>query len=122
VCRIEPDTRELPDRPRSTRASLQFNGFGVQNTRTSSSIPALIIVVSGSVGQLAIGSLQSTNIRIPLTVGDFARVGSVCGAGVLATGWEFPDAVMADGVPYISASTGLPSIKVDGVVESYTHA
>ena len=106
----------------STISSLQFNGFGVQNTGTSSPIYALMIIGSGSVGQLAIGALNSTNIRIPLTTGDFASVRSVCGAGVLATGWKFPDAVMADGVPYISASTGLPAIKIDGVVQSYTHA
>jgi hypothetical protein len=46
----------------------------------------------------------------------------VSGAGVLATGWEFPDAVMANEVPYISANSGLPSIKVGGVVEPYTPA
>ena len=38
---------------------------------------------------------------------------------MLATGWEFPDSVMADGVPYISATTGSPSIKVGGIVEPY---
>ena len=103
----------------STISTLQFNGFGVQNTGTSSSMEALMIIGSGSVGQLAIGSLNSTNIRIPMTMGGFASVGSVCGGGVLATGWKFPDAVMADQVPYISASTGLPSIKAGGVVELY---
>ena len=41
------------------------------------------------------------------------------GAGVLATGWEFPDALMANSVPYISATTDSPSIKVNGVVEPY---
>ena len=47
-----------------------------------------------------------------------------CGIGLRCRrsghGWEFPDAVMADGVPYISASTGMPSIKVAGIVEPYT--
>jgi hypothetical protein len=38
---------------------------------------------------------------------------------VLNTGWEFPDSVMCDGVPYISASTGKPAIKIDGKVEPY---
>jgi len=44
----------------------------------------------------------------------------VSGSGVLATGWKFPDEVMADGVPYISATNGLPSIKIGGVVEPYS--
>jgi len=55
------------------------------------------------------------------TANGFSSIGSVSGNGVLATGWEFPDAVMVDGVPYISANSGLPSIKVGGVVETYTH-
>lgn len=104
----------------SSIANVVFNGFALQDTSTSSSIPALLIIGSGTIGQLTIGSLNSSNIRIPATTAGFASVGSVCGAGVLGTGWEFPDDVMADEVPYISASTGLPSIKVAGVVEPYT--
>jgi len=38
---------------------------------------------------------------------------------VLATGWEFPDITMADGFPYISASTGKAAIKIDGIVKPY---
>jgi hypothetical protein len=38
---------------------------------------------------------------------------------VLATGWQFPNAVMSNNVPYISANSGLPSIKINGVVEPY---
>jgi len=103
----------------STIANLGFNGFSFLNTGSSSSMPALLFIGSGSIGQLTIDSVTSSNIRVPLSMNGFANVGSVCGAGVLRTGWEFPDAVMANGVPYISASTALPSIKVDGVVEPY---
>jgi len=73
---------------------------------------------SGSVGQFVIDSVNSTNVAQPAS--EFSSVGSVSGGGVLATGWEFPDAVMVDGVPYISESSGLPSIKINGVVEPYT--
>jgi hypothetical protein len=73
----------------------------------------------GSIGQLVLDSVSSNNIIAPVSAGGFSSVGTVSGAGVLATGWEFPDAVMADGVPYISASTGLPSIKINGVVQPY---
>lgn len=103
----------------STIANVVFDGFSVLNARTSSSMPMLLVIGSGSMGQLTINSVNSSNIQVPLRIEDFVNVGSVCGAGVLGTGWEFPDEVMANGVPYISASTGLPSIKVDGVVDPY---
>ncbi len=88
-----------------------FNGFAAQAS------PLLVGIVSGSIGQLILDFVDTSNIGAPTN--DFASIGSVSGTGVLATGWEFPDAVMADGVPYISASTGLPSIKINGVVEPY---
>ena len=103
----------------STIDQLSFNGFGVQDGGSSSPVPSLLNIGLGSIGQLVIDSLDTSNIRGPVSPGGFANVGSVSGAGVLATGWEFPDTVMADGVPYISANSGLPSIKVGGVVEPY---
>ncbi len=103
----------------STIDSLVFNGFALQDAKKFSPVPALLEIGSGSLGQLEIGPLSSTGIRIPLAMSSFAKVGSVIGTGVLATGWEFPDSVMMDEVPYISANTGLPSIKIGGVVEPY---
>ena len=97
----------------SSIETLVFNGFAVHDTIW---MPELLAIGSGSIGQLVLQSLNSNGIDAPVSGGDFSYIGSVSGAGVLATGWEFPDAVMADGVPYISASTGLPSIKFDGVV------
>ena len=103
----------------STIENLIFNGFGLQEPASSSPMPNLLNIGSGSIGQLVLDSLDSSHINAPVSAGGFSSVGFVSGAGVLATGWEFPDTVMADGVPYISASSGLPSIKVGGVVESY---
>jgi hypothetical protein len=94
--------------------NMQFNGFAAQNPKLE-----LLSIGKGSISQLIFDSLTSNNIKAPVSAGGFSRVGSVSGTGVLATGWEFPDSVMANEVPYISASTGLPSIKVGGVVESY---
>jgi hypothetical protein len=100
--------------------NLEFNGFSMQDASGSYyPTPELINIVSGSIGQLVLDALNSTHIKAPVSAGGFSNIGSVSGAAVLATGWEFPDAVMANGVPYISASTGLPSIKVGGVVEPY---
>jgi hypothetical protein len=98
---------------------LAFNGFGVQDAGVPIPVPQLLDIGQGSIGQLVLNSVTSNNIMAPVSEGGFASIGSVSGAGVLATGWEFPDAVMAEGVPYISASTGLPSIKIKGVVLPY---
>jgi hypothetical protein len=101
--------------------NLTFNGFSVQDGGSNSPMPNLLNIGSGSIVQLVVDSLDSHNINAPLSAGGFASIGSISGAGVLATGWEFPDAVMANGVPYISATSGMPSIKVDGVVEPYVY-
>jgi hypothetical protein len=79
----------------------------------------LFHIGSGSIGQLVLDSVNSENISTPVAIRGFSSVGSVSGSGVLTTGWKFPDAVMANEVPYISASSGLPSIKIGGVVKPY---
>jgi hypothetical protein len=98
---------------------LTLNGFAVQDVGEHISFPQLLDIGQGSIGQLVLNSVKSENIVAPVSGGGFAYVGTVSGAGVLATGWEFPDAVMANEVPYISANTGLPSIKINGVVMRY---
>jgi len=96
-----------------------FNGFAVQDAGLYSPIQALLNLKSASVGQMVINSLAGNNIATPMSSEQLLEVGSVCGSGVLATGLKFPDAVMADEVPYISANSGVPSIKVGGVIEPY---
>jgi Glycosyl hydrolases family 28 len=100
----------------STITNLEFNGFSMQDTAQE-----LLNLEGGSIGQLVLTSVDSKNIGAPMESGGYQRVGSVSGAGVLGTGWEFPNPIMANGVPYISAETGLPSIKINGVVEPYDH-
>jgi hypothetical protein len=104
----------------STINNLAFNGFTLQEAGSYSAVPKLINIGSGSIGQLVLDSIDSSHMTGAATANGFSNIGSVAGKGVLATGWEFPDAVMADGVPYISANSGLPSIKIAGVVEPYT--
>ncbi|MGA8532123.1 MAG: glycosyl hydrolase family 28 protein [Acidobacteriaceae bacterium] len=99
---------------------LQFDGFTAQQAGFTGPATALLNLGPGSIGQFVVNSLDSGHITSPVLTGEFASVGIVTGTGVLATGWRFPDDVMADGVPYISATTGLPSIKVGGAVEAYT--
>jgi hypothetical protein len=104
--------------------SLVFNGFDLQDAGSYSNAQELLNLGSASIEQLVINSLDSSNIKAPVSAGGFASFASnsVSGAALLATGWEFPDAVVANGVPYISANSGAPSIKVNGVVEPYSQA
>jgi glycosyl hydrolase family 28 len=104
----------------SSISNLTLSGYALTGGSSQSTTPVLINIGSGSVGQLVINSVDSADIAGPVSSGGFASIGTVSGSGVLATGWEFPDNVMADDVPYISASDGLPSIKVNGVVEPYS--
>jgi hypothetical protein len=96
----------------SSISNLVFNGFESQANE-------LLNIGKGSIGQLVLNSLVTTHIEAPMSLAAFSNIGSVSGTGVLDTGWEFPDFVMANGVPYISANSHLPSIKVGGVVEPY---
>lgn len=99
--------------------SLLFNGFTVADAGSYSRTLELISVNSSSIGQLVLDSLDNHNFSELLSAGGFSCVKCVSGTGVLATGWEFPDVVMANNVPYISVTTGMPSIKVDGVIVPY---
>jgi hypothetical protein len=105
----------------STINNLTFNGFALQDAGSYSSIPDLITIGSGSIGELVLDAMNSSNITAPVSASGFSSIGAVSGSGtaVLATNWEFPDAVMANEVPYISANSGLSSIKINGVVEPY---
>jgi hypothetical protein len=105
----------------STIENIEFSGFAVQDAPGSSyaAAPELLNVASGTIKQVAINGVDSALIKAPVSAGRFSSVGSFCGAGVLATGWQFPDSSMADETPYISASTHRPSIKVRGVVLPY---
>jgi len=101
-------------------SALEFNGFALQDLRAFGMAPDLITVSAGSITQLIIEGVDSTRITSPVSPGGFSSIGTVSGHGVLKTDWPFPDGVMANGVPYISATTGSPSIKIDGVVEPYS--
>lgn len=105
----------------STIGTLRLNGFSAQDPAGSTlpASPALVSLAPGSVGQLILDAVDPEHLAAPVTAGGFASLGSVSGAGVLATGWFFPDGVMANGVPYLSASTGRGAIKVNGVVQAY---
>lgn len=105
----------------STINTLEVNGFSVVDPAGTSyaASPELLNIGSGSIGQLVLDGVTSTNISAPVSSGGFSDIGTVSGSGVLATEWEFPDSVMANQTPYISATNGQASIKVGGVVHPY---
>ena len=94
--------------------NLVFNGFGVE-----SPVPELLKIGRGSIHELVIESLDPTGVTTLVSAGGFSDIGLIAGAGVLATGWEFPDTIMASGVPFLSASSGTPSIVQAGQVVPY---
>lgn len=104
----------------STIANVTFNGFAVLGPQGSNPmIPAFLEIGSGSIEQLVLTNVNAEEIQTPISANEFGNIELVSGAGVLATGWEFPNGIMANGVPYISENSGLPSIKIGGVVEPY---
>ena len=105
----------------SSISNLVINGLSIQDStgKSYSAMRSLVDAAAGSLGNLILNRVDSTLIQAPCAPAQFSDINTVEGAGVLATKWEFPDSVMADGVPYISSTTGEPSIKVNGVVQPY---
>jgi hypothetical protein len=103
----------------SSIANFTINGLEIDDSYQAASATANL--GNGSLGQLTIDAVDSIRIAAPVAGAGLATVANVTGAGLalLDTGWEFPDWVMCDGVPYILAESGMASIKVDGVVEPY---
>jgi hypothetical protein len=99
--------------------NLALNGFSLIDAGSYSPARDLLQFPLGSIGQVVINTVESSHILSAASASGFANITTVSGTGVLATGWKFPDAVMANGVPYISANSGLPSIKINGLVELY---
>ncbi len=100
----------------STFKRIELNGFSIQaaSGTTRVTVPYLLTCDSSSfIQQIVINAVDSTGITNLLNTYPSGCV--VSGAGVLATGWAIPDANMANNVPFISATSGVPSIMVGGV-------
>lgn len=92
----------------ATVATMRFNGFNVVNAG-GGAVPYLFDFTQtggGTITHLIIDSLCSDNITTHVRSGNWGSVALISGAGVLATGWEFPDALMAIGTTWISATGG----------------
>jgi polygalacturonase len=105
----------------STIDQIEFSGFSVQDAPGSSyaATPDLLAIASGTIGQVVINTLDGSHVTALTSAGRFASIGKISGAGVLATGWQFPDNSMANETPYLSANSHRASIKLGGVVKPY---
>ena len=131
-CRIYRSTRgsaaafgvyARKDAAGSVIEKLAIEGFAIENEagQNFAPVPYLIDTTFVTINELYIGSLDPKNIAALVNpANEFKGIGTISGPGVLATGFEIPDNVMADNVPYLSATgknRGKPSIKLGGKVK-----
>lgn len=87
---------------------LTIRGYKIADEagQSFSAIPYLLNIGSGSsIGELFIESLDPKNITaLVSSANGWTNITSVAGAGVLACGFQIPDALMAVNTPYISAT------------------
>lgn len=102
-----------------------IDGYDVmdQAGQTFSPLPYLLNIGTGNqIGELFIKSLDPTNITSLVdSTNGFTNITQVNGPGVLASGFQFPDSVMANNCMYISATganAGKPCIKLAGTVHT----
>lgn len=81
-------------------------------------LTSFITGTGGTLQRVVINSLDPAWITA-LFSGN-GSIATVDGPGVLATGYQFADAVMVNNVPYLSSdATGAPSIKLGGTAKRY---
>lgn len=91
-----------------------INGMQITNPSGSSYAANSAININGTINELVINSLNPRYMTALMSGSGWSNVTRVSGSGLLAMGFTVPDAIVVNGVPYISATTGLASIKVGG--------
>jgi hypothetical protein len=107
---------------------LVIRGYNITNEagQPFSPLPFLLRIGTGcSIGELWIDSLDPTNITALVdSKHGWTNIASLNGPGVLASGFQIPDAVMANNCPYISATganAGKSCIKRGGTVHTLNY-
>jgi hypothetical protein len=105
------------------RVELDGTDIVDQQGQTYSQSPYAIDMANMSITELVINSLDPTHFAalVNPTTG-FTGIGKISGPGVLQSGYQIPDSVMANNTPYISATSpnaGKPCIKISGTVYPY---
>jgi hypothetical protein len=121
-----PTVFNSPGTGTHTIEHLVIDGLSVQDDSGTAYAPMPFVIRLNAGSQILRLDIESIDTRkfaqLLSNPAMFSQILSVRGAGVLATGWQFPDAVMDNGVPYISATDNLPSIKIGGAVKKYAIA
>jgi hypothetical protein len=99
--------------------TLTINGFSIEATAGSAYPPvANASTYSGTCTNLVINAFNPTNITA--FSASLAPFTNVMGPGVMATGYQWVNSQMMNGVNYLSTTSGLPSTKIAGTVKTYT--
>ncbi len=106
----------------ATLGRLTLTGNRVVDGEASAYPPIPYLVdIAGSVGMLRLDSADLGGVSALLNPATgFKGIGSVSGPGIMSTGVEIPDAAMADGSAYVSATgprAGQPCVKLQGKVK-----
>ncbi len=98
---------------------LTIDGFAIES-QSGHSFPAIaaLSTAAGHIGKLILNALDMTGITA--FTSNWSAFAAIGGPGVMATGAEFPDDVISDGTPYLSANSHLPSIKVGGKIKTFS--
>lgn len=103
---------------------LNMQGIHIADPTASSYSPVdwLVHVPSGgTIANLRLDDIDPTQVTSILSSAGFANITSISGNAGTASGFQFPDAVMADGVVYLSSDdSGIPSVKVSGTPKRFT--
>ncbi len=100
-----------------TFKQILIDGFAVHDQAGTSYGNIANLINSGTgntINQLHLGIVDSARITALCNTPAIFSAGAVSGAGVLPTGWQVPDAAMANNVPFVSATSGVPSIMIGG--------
>ncbi len=96
-----------------TIGKVVINGFNVVNDAGAVyASPYAVYMAGGAITELQVNSINPTYVSA--LANTFTGISRISGAGLLASGYPVPDAKVVNGVPYISSSTNLPSIKEGG--------
>lgn len=88
--------------------NLHLDGVFIENQALASYSPVsslLAVPEGGEIANVDIGALDPTNILALASADDYKRIGRLRGAGLAATGFPVPDAIVPNLVPYISGTT-----------------
>lgn len=95
--------------------TLTINGFSIADEGSYSSAPFAIYTTGGTIANVWIENFEPAHVSD--FCNDYTKITSIGGPGVLATGYQFPDSVIANGTIYLSSTQGgAVCLKINGNV------